>query len=370
MFLSAIETVFKSDFGLNKTPGFLQTAGFLQNMTGVTGPCFNWGDAGLGGGLNPAMFWLAQKNSDPSQLWVEKKYLERDDYSSFTRDRLLPAVMIWGKDLPLEKIAEPRVKAWKGQGANPVALMRTSWTDPKAIYVGFKAGSSSVNHGHMDVGSFIMEADGVRWASDFGSQDYESLESKGIALFGRTQDAQRWTVFRLTNRVHNTLTIDNQLQLVKGYAKIDQFSDRPDLMYAISDISSVYANQLASVRRGVAVVDQKFVVVRDELVAPDKPVTVRWTMLTQATPKLGKNSIILTKDGKTLNLKVIAGTKVTMKTWSTAPTTTYDAPNPGTTLVGFEMQLKANQKQAVQVMLVPGSADAKNARFEKALDNW
>lgn len=370
MFLSAVETVFKSDFGLNKTPGFLQTSGFLQNMTGVTGPCFNWGDAGLGGSLNPTMFWLAQKNNDPSQLWVEKKYLERDDYSRFTRDRLLPAIMIWGKNLPLEKIAEPKVKAWKGQGANPVALMRTSWTDPNAIYVGFKAGSPSVNHGHMDVGSFIMESDGIRWASDFGMQDYESIESKGIQLFGRTQDAQRWTVFRLTNRVHNTLTIDNQLQQVKGYAKIDRFSDSPKFMYAVSDISTVYENQLKSAVRGVAIVDGKFVVVSDELVAPDKPITVRWTMLTTATPKLGKNGIVLTKDGKTLNLKVNTSTKVTMKTWSTEPTTTYDAPNPGTTLVGFEMQLKPSQKQAIQVLLIPGSVDAKNAKFEKALNSW
>ena len=370
MFLSAVETAFKSDFGLNKAPGFLQTAGFLQNMTGVTGPSFNWGDAGQGGGLNPAMFWLAQKNNDPSQLWVEKTYLQRDDFSRFTRDRLLPAIMIWGKNLPLEKVSEPKVKAWKGQGANPVAMMRTSWTDPNAIYVGFKAGSPSVNHGHMDVGSFLMEADGIRWASDFGMQDYESLESKGIQLFGRTQDAQRWTVFRLTNRVHNTLTIDDQLQQVKGYAKIDQFSDQPDFMYAISDISSVYENQLAAAKRGIAIVNQKFVAVRDELTAPNKPVTVRWTMLTSATPKLGKNSIILTKDGKTLHLKVNTESKVTMKTWPTAPTTTYDAPNPGTTLVGFEMQLKPGQKQAIQVLLVPGSVNSKNVKFEKALTNW
>ncbi|MBL7968513.1 MAG: heparinase II/III family protein [Prolixibacteraceae bacterium] len=370
MFLSAVETVFKSDFGLNKTPGFLQTSGFLQNMTGVTGPCFNWGDAGLGGSLNPTMFWLAQKNNDPSQLWVEKKYLERDDYSRFTRDRLLPAIMIWGKNLPLEKIAEPKVKAWKGQGANPVALMRTSWTDPNAIYVGFKAGSPSVNHGHMDVGSFIMESDGIRWASDFGMQDYESIESKGIQLFGRTQDAQRWTVFRLTNRVHNTLTIDNQLQQVKGYAKIDRFSDNPKFTYAVSDISTVYENQLKSAVRGIAIVDGKFVVVSDELVAPDKPITVRWTMLTGATPTFGDKSITLTKDDKTLNLMVNTEAKVTMKTWSTTPTTTYDAPNPGTTLVGFEMQLKPGQKQAIQVLLVPGSVDAKDVKFEKALSGW
>ncbi len=370
MFLSAIEKVFDTDFGLNSSPGFLQTSGFLQNMTGVTGPCFNWGDAGLRGSLSPAMFWFAQKNNDPSQLWVEKTYLQKEEFSGFTRDRLLPAIMIWGKDLLLDKVTEPKVKAWKGQGANPIAMMRTSWTDPNAIYLGFKAGSPSVNHGHMDVGSFIMEANGVRWASDFGSQEYESLESKGMNIFGRTQDAQRWSIFRLNNYSHSTLIIDNQNQMVKGYAKIDQFSDHPDFMYAVSDISSVYENQLASAKRGVAIVDQKYVVVSDELAATDKSVTVRWNMLTSATPKLGKNSITLTKDGKKLVLQVITSLEVKMKTWSTEPKTNYDAPNPGTILVGFEMKLKPNQKQSVQVLLIPESVNVKKVKFEKALDKW
>jgi hypothetical protein len=370
MFLSAIEKVFSSDFGLNKTPGFLQTAGFLQNMTGVTGLCYNWGDSGSGGNLSPAMFWLAQRNNDPSQLWVEKSYLQKDNFTKFTGERLLPAVMIWGKDLSLNNVTEPKEKFWKGQGANPVAMMRTSWTDPNAIYLGFKTGSPSVNHGHMDVGSFIMEADGIRWASDFGMQNYESLESKGMNIFGRTQDAQRWTIFRLNNYSHGTYTIDNQLQLVKGYAKIDQFSDKPDFMYAISDISGVYENQMASVKRGVAIVDQKYVVISDELEAPDKTVIVRWKMMTSASVKLGNNSATLSLDGKSMVLKVNAGIKVTMKTWSTAPTTDYDAPNPGTTLVGFELKLAPNQKQDIEVLLIPGSTDAKKVKFEKALSSW
>ncbi len=370
MFLSAVEKVFGTDFGLNSVPGFLQTAGFFQSMTGVTGLPYNWGDSGSGKDISPAMFWFAQRNNDPSQLWVEKGYLQKDDYSSYTRDRLLPAVMIWGKGLSLESVTEPKMKFWKGQGANPVCLMRTSWNTRNALFLGFKAGSPSVNHGHMDIGSFIMEADGTRWASDFGMQDYESLESKGIAVFGRTQDAQRWSIFRLNNRAHNTLTINNQLQLVKGYAKIDGFSDNPDFMYAISDISSVYENQLAQAKRGVAIVDQAFVVIRDEVVAPDKPTTLRWTMMTSATPELGKNSIKLTKEGHTLELKVNTPKEVSMKTWSTEPTTGYDAPNPGKTLVGFEIQLEPNQKQAIQVLLIPGSAGDKKIKFEKVLEAW
>ena len=370
MFLSAIEKVFSSDFGLNSTPGFLRTAGFMQNMTGATGLSFNWGDSGSGGNLSPAMFWLAQRDSDLSQLWVEKSYLQNDNFSLFTRERLLPAIMIWGKDLPLDSVSEPKVKVWKGEGANPVCMMRTSWSDKNGIFLGFKAGSASVNHGHMDIGSFIMEAEGIRWASDFGMQDYESLESKGIQVFGRTQDAQRWSIFRINNRAHNTLTVNDQLQEVKGYAKIDQFSDQLNFMYAISDLSSVYENHLAEVKRGVAIVDQQFVVIRDELIASDKPAKIRWTMMTSAIPDLGKNRITLNKEGHQLVLLVNKPGNVTMKTWSTNPTTNYDAPNPGKYLVGFEIQLKPNQKQTMEVLLIPGSIKKEKVKFDKSLEKW
>jgi hypothetical protein len=316
------------------------------------------------------MFWLAQKNNDATLLWNEKYYLAQEDYGRFTGDRLIPAVMIWGKEMPLAKVTEPKSLAYKGQGANPVCMMRTSWSDKNAIFLGFKAGSASVNHGHMDIGSFVMESDGTRWATDFGMQDYESLESKGIALFGRTQDAQRWSVFRLNNRAHNTLTVDDQLQLVKGYAKIDKYSDQQNFMFAQSDLSTVYENQLASVKRGAAIVDKKYVVVRDELVATNKATTIRWTMLTSATVVLKGNKILLSKEGNTLTLQVNSPSSIKMKSWSTTPTTTYDAPNVGKTLVGFEITLKPKQKQAIQVLLIPGSCKDQKVKFEKELDKW
>ncbi len=370
MFLSALEKAYSTDFGLSGTPGFLQTAGFFEQMTAATGMCFNWGDSGQGGGLSPAMFWFAQKSNNLSLLWVEKSYLQQNDFSKFTDERLLPAIMIWGKDLKLDQVTEPKAKFWKGQGANPVCMMRTSWTDRNAIFLGMKLGSSSVNHGHMDIGSFVMEADGTRWASDFGMQDYESLESKGIQVFGRTQDAQRWSIFRINNKAHSTLTIDNQLQLVKGYARIDKFSEKPNFLFAQSDLSTVYENQLASVKRGVAIVDQQYVVVRDEMTATNKSTTVRWTMMTSATPVIKGNRILLSKEGHTLVLQVNAPGNIKMKTWPTEPTTNYDAANPGKSLVGFEFQLKPNQKQNIQVLLVPGSVKDQKIKFNKELDKW
>jgi hypothetical protein len=370
MLLSAADKAFGTDYGLTKTAGFLQTSRFYQNMTGVTGMPFNWGDCGPDASLSPSMFWFAQKLDDPSLLWVEKSYLQTDDFSRFTHDRLLPAIMIWAKDTSLDKITPPTALTWTGQGANPVYMTRTSWTNPNALYLGFKAGSASVNHGHMDVGSFVFEADGVRWAEDFGMQNYESLESKGIALFGRTQDAQRWTVFRLNNFVHNTVTVNNQYQLVNGYAKINRSSDKEDFLFATSDLSTVYKDRLAGIRRGVAIVDQKYLVVRDELTARDTTTTVRWTMLTAADVTISGNRATLKKDGKELLLSVTSPAKVKLKTWSTAPATDYDAPNPGTTLVGFEVQVPPGTSQVLQVTLIPSSAGKNVKKKIQPLDKW
>ena len=69
----------------------------------------------------------------------------------------------------------------------------SSWK-PDATYVAIKGGSPGLSHAHMDVGAFVMDADGVRWADDLGMQDYESLESKGVKLWGKTQDAERWKI--------------------------------------------------------------------------------------------------------------------------------------------------------------------------------
>jgi hypothetical protein len=371
MFNSAIEKLFGKDFGLNEMPGFLKTAGYLENMTGPTGKPFNYSDAGGNGGLHPSMFWFANKLKDPSLLWVERSYLVDRAAETHVRDRLLPAIMLWSGGTSINKIAPPKSSMWVGKGKNPVALMRTSWTDPNAIYVAMKGGSVSVNHAHMDIGSFIMDADGVRWAMDFGMQDYESLESKGIQLFGRTQNAQRWTVFRLTNLVHNTLTVNNQHQRVSGYAPIISSSPAPDFMNAVTDISEVYKGSVVKAKRGIAIINKSYVVVRDEIETLDSATTIRWTMLTPADVKIvGSNKAELSQGSKKLILQVESPAKVIMKTWSTDPPNSYDAPNPGTALVGFEVTLPANSKTALNVSLIPEKAIKKATKKIEPLSNW
>jgi hypothetical protein len=367
---SALEKLFHTDFRLNSKPGFLKTGGFLENMVGPTGLPFNYSDAGREAGLEPAMFWFAAKEKDPSLLWTERRYLQKDA-QTMVNDRLLPALLIWKGQLHLSQVQPPASTVWVGQGRNPVALMRTSWTDPNAIYVAAKGGSASVNHAHMDIGSFVMDANGERWAMDFGMQDYESLESKGLQIFGRTQDAQRWTVFRYVNQAHNTLTLDNRHQLVAGYAPITGSSADPAFMNAVIDLSAVYKGTVTKAMRGIAIANKQYVVIKDEITTGDSARTVRWNMVTPAEVKItGKNEALLTRNGKQLLLRVEAPGNITMKTWPTDPPNSYDAPNPGTVMTGFETQLPAHTTTTLTVYLLPEKAMQQKTPATRPLSNW
>jgi hypothetical protein len=368
MFLSAMEKAFGSEYGLTINEGFFKTAGFMENMTGPTGNPFNYSDAWSGGGLHAAMFWFGNRLSDPSLLWSEKYMLQN---KSMPNDRLLPAIMIWSAGMSVSEITAPVKKMWVGQGKNPVALMRTSWDDKNAIYVAIKGGSPSVNHGHMDVGSFIMEALGERWAMDFGMQDYNSLETAGVDLWNMKQNSQRWDVFRYNNMAHNTITVNNQLQIVGGYAKIISASESAKMINAVTDITSVYTGLLNKAIRGIAIIDNLYVMIKDEIETQASETVIRWNMVTSATVNItDNNSAILTKNGKSLTIKVKEPASVTMKTWNTTPSHSYDAANPGTIMVGFEVTVPANTKAALTVLLLPEGAVENSSVTNLILENW
>jgi hypothetical protein len=367
MFISAWEKAFKKTFDVPQNEAFLKTGKYLLNMAGPTLSAFNYSDCGTGTGLSIAQFWFAQRTNDFSILKSEKTFLGNLKTAG---DRLFPAILLWSEGLKISEVTIPTGNFFIGAGKNPVALMRTSWTDANAIYVGIKGGTPKNNHGHMDVGSFVMDANGIRWAMDFGMQDYNSLETAGVDLWNMSQSSERWTVFRYNNMAHNTLTINNELQRVDGMATFASHSSSASMMNAITDISKVYSTTLKSAVRGIAIVDGQYVTVRDEVETNTSSATIRWNLVTTATVVLGADNATLTKSGKTLTIKVASPGTITMKTWSTVSPNSYDAANPGTYMVGFETVVPANTKQDIQVYLIPGGVTQNPATIPGALSTW
>lgn len=360
LFLSAIEKLFHTDFGLSSMDGFLPSAHFIENMIAPSKESFNYGDSGDATSLNPTLFWFADKMHDSTVLWSQYYYLTQKESNSFAKNRILPALMIWGKDIDLKHILPPSRNLWVGQGVTPVGAMRTSWTDPNAIFVGFKTGRAGANHSHMDIGSFIMEADGVRWAVDLGPQDYTSLEIAGIDLWNRKQGSQRWNVYRYNNFSHNTLTFDHKKQDVGGYTRIDSYGDSSGFMYLVSDLSNAYKGQVKSCKRGVAIVDNRFVVVQDEIESLDKPVELTWTMVTGATvKKLDDYSLELTEKDKKLIFKVETNQKIKLRSTPAKSSNSYDESNDGITIIGFETSVPALTQLRYCVTLIPRNIKVK-----------
>lgn len=354
LLISALENMFGSSFGLTEKPGFLKTAGFLLNMTGPSGLPFNYSDSGVQSALHPSMFWFAKRQGDPSLLWVERTRLLNGNLMKERGNRLLPTIMLWLRKGDVANAVPPKDNTWTGGGKNPVALMRTSWTDPDAIFIGIKGGSPSNSHGHMDAGSFVMDAEGVRWAIDFGMQGYYSLESKQIDLWNMSQNSQRWQVFRYNNLAHNTLTVNGEHQKVAGMASLIAFTDPAHPMSALVDLGQIYQNSLKKAIRRIEIIDKAMVTVNDDVKAGPAAATVRWTMATTANVTIiSKRVAELSQAGKRLLVHVDAPTDIILKTWSTDPVRPYDAPNPGTVLLGFETTLPALANASLAVRLIP-----------------
>jgi hypothetical protein len=352
LWLAACEAALGTDFGLAKLPGFMATADYYLHATGPTGLYFNYSDCGSGGGVTPAMYWFANRRNEPALLWNEQRLLAKmlagRGQADKGPDRFYPLLLVWaGATL---KAPPPATLHWVGHGTTPVAMHRSGW-DEKAVYVAFKGGTPSASHAHMDIGTFVVDADGVRWAEDLGMQSYHSLESMGVNLWGSKQDAERWRIFRLGNLSHNTLVVNGQLQLIKGRAPITGATPAHSLV----DLSSVYAGQLARAMRGVALQADRTVLVQDEIQALKEPATVRWAFVTQAEVTLSRNSALLQSQGQKLALRVLSPAGATVKLYQTDPPPgKFDARNEGTRMVGFEVRMPAASKQTLTVALVPG----------------
>jgi hypothetical protein len=247
---------------------------------------------------------------------------------------------------------------WLSKGETPIAVHRSSWTDPEAVFVGFKAGSPSANHGQMDTGSFVLDSEGLRWAVDLGAEGYHGIESRGMNLWSRSQNSDRWTIFRQQNHGHNTLVIDDQLQVAKGHSKIVKFSNDPDSPYSIADLTPVYAGQAKTIWRGVALLPSGEVLIQDELEGLRPGGRVRWGMVTPGTPNSpGQRDIELRQSGKSLVLTLRSSNKdATWRIIDTAkPRNEWDSPNLETRMVAFESIAPKSGELTMAVLLTPGS---------------
>lgn len=268
--LEAFRTALGTDMRLGDTKGLRLAGEFPLYCAGPTGMFVNYADSRERSSLRPApaLFWLARRYQNPS-LAVAQHRLLADKKAD-------PLDVIWYAPADGAKAAKLDLDRKFG-GKVELALFRSAWGDPDALFASIKAGYNEVNHGHLDLGNFELDALGQRWARDLGSDDYNLP-----GYWEHQPEGRRWTYYRAVSSSHNVITLNGTEQAVKAKAKMTGFAAGGDRPFAIVDVAGAYGKLASRVRRGLAMLsDRRAVLVQDELTLGEAA-DVMWGMTTDA----------------------------------------------------------------------------------------
>ena len=314
-YLSACQTALGTDFGFLASPGLADAGRSRIHLMAPSDRGFNYADGGEGLGIAPQMYYFARAFDRPEYAAHERGFASRHALN----DRCNVFGLLWAPEStkPFEAYDPPTAALFRGVH---VAAFRSAWGDPKATYVAFKGGDNAASHAHLDLGTFVLESQGQRFAFDLGGDDYNLpgyWDRKG----------KRWTYYRLGTAGQNTLTIGGKNQAYDAKAPIITFqADAGKASSAVADLTDGYGEDAERVLRGVSLsADGGRVLIQDEVELRDAAAgaEVAWSMHTRADVSLaddGRRATLALK-GATLHAALLspAGARFTVEPASAAP---------------------------------------------------
>jgi hypothetical protein len=352
-FLAALETALGTEFGLSEMEGFRFAGHFPIYLTGPLGRTFNYADGGDSTIRAPHMFWLARKFDQPAYSRYQSKVASPH-----------PLDLLWVQPIQSDAADLPPNRYFRNA---EVVTFRSSWENRDALFVGFKAGDNKANHSNLDLGTFVLDALGARWAVDLGADNYNLP-----GYFGKN----RWTYYRMRAEGHNTLVINPGAepgQDPKAASRIIKFDASATKSIAVADLTPAYATSAEKVFRGIAFSTSQ-VLIQDDLHTRE-PAEVWWFMHTPAQISLDDQgtTAILAQSGKTLRARLLspAGAKFSVMDAMPLPNSPHPEnqnKNPG--IRKLSIQLKDVRSTTIAVELESAGIGEKPERELVPLDKW
>lgn len=316
-----------SDGGLSDMSGINQTASCYVASVSPAGRIFNFADT-----------YRSRPNYGPCYFFYSRKY-DLPNVSRFYHSLISTVLrhpqlnprwhfflnIPWydpRTEVPVSDM--PRMQVFNNE-LNPIMVFHGKPGTTESIYMIAKGGAGNMPHQHLDTGSFVVEADNVRWLEDLGTipDDY-SLDG----FWDYTPyTGQRWTYFRYNNFSHNTLSIDNTLQNSAGRGTILRFDTDSDRPFGIIDMTSVYSGLAEKVHRQFKLLSANTVLVEDDVTLVPGTHDIEWRAITKADAKIEGNAVTLTQDGKSFYIKIVSPVGSVF----TCDTATVSGDSPGQT---------------------------------------
>ncbi len=317
--LDAMQRGFGTTYGRGETPG-LKRAGYFPPTT--TGPVIslNIGDDPIKKFRAKSFFWFAKHFQDPAlaklqyDLTVESgSKLPWFDFFAYD-----PALVAKGSKInaPLDNHV---------YGLELTSLLER-WGDRDALYAAMHGGANNAGHGHLDAGTFDIQAGGEVWAyGNLGRDDYtypgyfsKKTEPDYRDAAGPQETAGRWHFYRLRTEGKNCLVFNPDTrpeQNERGRAVLLRLDEKNGVSTARYDLSECYARDVSVYQRHLSLDRGKRTIsIRDQFTAV-RPSTVWWSMHTKARAELisGGRAVRLTQGNRTARLDLVGAGSATFQ---------------------------------------------------------
>ena len=312
-FMASCENTFGTDYGIFNTSGISETAYFMPYMTGGK-VGFNFHDSSEVNETSPELLYLGKRGGYAAPMQKYRLYMVKNSLSaSNVYD------MLW-YDPDLKSDTElPFDRKFDNIAT---ASFRSAWEDTDCTYAGIHAGSINDGHPQLDMGDFVLDALGERWACELAMEDY-SYEG----YFGDF----RWTFYRARAEGQNTVVVnpsknpDQESTSAKG--RIERFESKPKGGYTVIDLLSGYPDAVSAKRGLMLTDDRSTVIVQDEFKLKDES-DVYWFMHTKADIEISedKKTATLTQNGKTMYAHIISDSDLSFGVMDAKPL--HMSPNP------------------------------------------
>ena len=338
--IEALRTAIGVSYDLEKKQGFLKTADYKKHMLGTIGEEFNYSDYHIENLNEPIMLWFGKElnRADLATDEIKKinQFIQQETDVNLPKkvflNRHFPLEILWWEPNLAENIQKTLPKHYTSKGGLALGVMRSEWNNPKATFVAIKGGTANYSHAHMDIGSFVLEAKGVRWAIDLGTENYDRMRAAKIDLWNYSQSSDRWTTFRAGSESHNILRFDSENQQVDGKATIEEVKSSKGSIGNVVDLSSIYSKKAEKVVRTILLNSENSVSIQDEWITKETALEVAFQWLTKAKVSKTASGLLLEQTGETLELNIEQ--PISMKDVSieieelSAPKNLQDSPNP------------------------------------------
>ena len=306
-FVATSKNYLGTDYGMSEIDGFKELGKFPVYITTPTG-VFNFGDNKDRMCFTPALHWYASEYDssllacyqmwDVAGVFTPNTSTDTERNGRGKEDAL--SLLWYDRSYTAENadFSDESLALYLGSDVGQeLVLLRSAYLDKNATFAGIKGGYNYTNHGDLDIGTFVFDSMGERWAEELGPGAYDAPNYfLGLPAGGRWKNYCKRAEGQNTLVINPKMTVDDQYALARAsFSSFEETADGGKCSLKMTDAYRM--NGVISAVRDFELYDNSSSLKITDKVICSVPSEIYWFMHTKADIKISE-------DGKTAILTI------------------------------------------------------------------